>query len=63
MKHRDDIYLVVREKDGGDITVCSAHPTEELAYQEADNNNQLFKDKGWNDWANFTVWVTTFYNE
>jgi len=59
MKDRDDVYLVVRYTEGG-CTVCSAHATLEGATNEADNNLQKMKDRGFDDF-DYDVWITTYY--
>lgn len=64
MKHRDNIYLVVRvsEKDGSS-SVCGAYSSLEDADNKADAYNQNFKDKGLDMLFKFEVQLTTYYDE
>lgn len=63
MKNRDNIYLVVRINEGGEVSVCSAHSTFEGADEVVSANNQKWADKGLHDYAHFDVWITTYYDD
>lgn len=62
MKHKDNIYLVIRDNGNYDV-LCGAYPTAELADEKRAVFEQDFRDRGLALDFSFHVRITTYFDE